>query len=77
MYELLWQSNSENYEAVAFVVKSSVDVDDAQLISQLPSLCREHLPTYMVPAEYRIAEELPLTASGKVDFRKLELEAQK
>lgn len=71
------QRDSENYEAVAFVVKSSADMDDAQLISQLRSLCREHLPTYMVPAEYRIEAELPLTASGKVDFRKLELEAQK
>ena len=70
------QQSSENYEAIAFIVKSA-NSDERQLKHELSALCKEHLPTYMVPSEYRFLEELPLTASGKIDFRSLETMAQK
>jgi len=70
------QKNSENYEAVCFIVRKNKHTDDEQLQLELDSLCRENLPTYMVPAEYFFVDELPITASGKIDFRKLEITAQ-
>lgn len=71
------QSASENYEAVAYLVKKDRNLDETELSAELTALSQEHLPTYMLPAEYRFVDELPLTASGKVDFRTLETWAQK
>ncbi len=70
------QRTSENYEAVAYMVKKENSLSETQLTAELAALCSENLPTYMIPAEYRFVDELPLTASGKVDFRALEREAQ-
>ncbi|MGN0431110.1 MAG: class I adenylate-forming enzyme family protein [Lachnospiraceae bacterium] len=42
------------------------------------AICREELPTYMVPAYVEFRDTLPRTERGKVDYRKLEEEcAQK
>lgn len=72
------QTNSENYEAVVFLVPNeNSGVDHGKIEAELTALCRANLPTYMVPAEYRFVDALPLTPSGKVDFRLLEKEAEK
>lgn len=67
------RKNSDYYEAVAFIVKN--DIKTALLEDELNEICRKHIPTYMVPAEYRFVEELPHTPIGKIDFRALEKEA--
>ena len=67
------RKNSDYYEAVAFIVKN--DTKTALLEDELNEICRKHIPTYMVPAEYRFVEELPHTPIGKIDFRALEKEA--
>ena len=69
------QANSENYEAIAYIVKKNSMQDNEKLNAEVLALCQEHLPTYMVPKEFRLIEEMPLTASAKIDFRKLEQEA--
>jgi HIP---CoA ligase len=49
--------------AQAYVVcRSGATVDEASLIVW----CREHMANYKVPREVRFVDELPLTASGKV-----------
>jgi acyl-CoA synthetase (AMP-forming)/AMP-acid ligase II len=49
--------------AQAYVVRRSGDaVDEAALIAW----CREHMANYKVPREVHFIDELPLTASGKV-----------
>ena len=49
--------------AQAYVVRRGGEaVDEAQLISW----CREHMANYKVPREVQFVDELPLTASGKV-----------
>jgi acyl-CoA synthetase (AMP-forming)/AMP-acid ligase II len=49
--------------AQAYVVRRSGDaVDEAALIAW----CREHMANYKVPREVHFVDELPLTASGKV-----------
>ena len=69
------RNNSENYEAVVFAVKKNAELGDTQFVEELKLLCEENLPTYMIPAEYRVVGELSFTGSGKVDFRALEREA--
>jgi HIP---CoA ligase len=49
--------------AQAYVVRRSGDaVDEAALVAW----CREHMANYKVPREVHFVDELPLTASGKV-----------
>lgn len=43
---------------------------------QIRESCEKELPSYMIPVEYRFVEKLPYTSVGKVDFRKLEAEAE-
>lgn len=38
---------------------------------QLSSFAKEHLPEYMVPMNWHQLEQLPLTANGKIDRKKL------
>ena len=52
---------------VAYVVAEGVEVTGNDLRSYL----KQRLPEYMVPATFVRLEEMPLTASGKVDRRRL------
>lgn len=40
--------------------------------SQLKTYLRVHLPSYMIPSDFVILSELPLTGNGKIDYRRLE-----
>ena len=42
------------------------DADDAPDRKQLSAHCREHLPAYKVPREFRVVDALPQTATGKL-----------
>ena len=54
------------YAPIVFIV---VQDDNLEEISEY---CEEHLPEYMVPKEFRAIEKIPCTATGKVDYKKLE-----
>lgn len=69
------RKNSDYYEAVAFIVKKTTTLSDEQLRKEVSAICKENIPTYMIPAEYYFVDEIPHTLIGKVDFRKLEREA--
>ena len=57
----------------AFVVITEGQRSDINQIEQeLRSLCEAKLPSYSRPSYYIFLDALPLTASGKVDYRKLE-----
>jgi amino acid adenylation domain-containing protein len=55
---------------VAYVV-STGESDHEQLAPQLRDALRQELPDYMVPSSIVVLEELPLSANGKVDRRRL------
>lgn len=58
----------EQKQLVGYVVgEEGRQVNTAELTRGL----RERLPEYMVPAFYKVIEEIPLTANGKVDKSKL------
>lgn len=64
--------NSDNYEAVAFVVKTGQAGNNEILMKCLNDLCEKSVPTYMIPVEYYFIDQLPHTPIGKVDFCTLE-----
>jgi amino acid adenylation domain-containing protein len=55
---------------LAYVVPQPAQ-ETSQLVAQLHSLLKEHLPTYMIPAAFVLLEEFPLNTGGKVDRRAL------
>lgn len=69
------RKNSHYYEAVVFIVKKNMTLSDEQVRKEVAAICKENVPTYMIPAEYYFVDEIPHTPIGKVDFRKLEWEA--
>lgn len=56
---------------VAYVV-----VDESVQDQQLRDHCKQQLPDYMLPQRFETVETLPLTATGKVDYRKLQTAEQ-
>ncbi len=52
---------------VAYLVPCATSLSEPELVAQLQSLAKTHLPAAMCPAQYAVLSELPLTPSGKVD----------
>ena len=67
-----FKENSTCYEAVAYVVLHDEITGDEQLIEELQKICKDKVPSYMCPVEYRFVKEFPHTPIGKTDFRRLE-----
>jgi benzoate-CoA ligase family protein len=57
--------------ACAFVIKANCNDDDAQLEQQLRKRAREELPRFKQPRRYVFVDELPYTATGKIQRFKL------
>lgn len=65
------KDNDEEYP-VAYV--ASIEKDHTQLAKELRELCQRNLAMYKVPRQFIIKKELPVTATGKVDKKKLRAE---
>ena len=57
--------------ACAFVIKANSNDDNADLEQQLSKLAREELPRFKQPHRYVFVDELPYTATGKIQRFKL------
>jgi amino acid adenylation domain-containing protein len=55
----------------AHIVPRDGTTTHAELIGELQRMCAAALPAYMVPQEFAVHALLPLTASGKIDRRRL------
>lgn len=60
-------------EPIAFVVAKTAS---EQLVQELQSLCETHLARYKVPVKFYVKNELPMTATGKIDKKALRKELQ-
>lgn len=52
----------------------AVPATDAVCIPEVLNRVRETLPAYMVPKQIELVDELPTTANGKIDYKKLAAE---
>ena len=71
---------SDPHPKYKFVTKAHIVLKDGfsnqdEVKTQIEELCKNNLPDYSIPFSYCFRNELPLTAVGKVDWRKLEEEA--
>jgi len=57
--------------ACAFVIKANSHDDNAELEQELSKLAREKLPRFKQPRKYMFVDELPYTATGKIQRFKL------
>jgi len=62
------EDTPDDQKLVAYLVP---DDDSTPAIDQLQSFAKKELPGYMVPAARVLMKTLPLTSSGKVDYRAL------
>jgi len=65
---MLREDDPGDKRLIAYVVaEQGQDIE----VSDMRSLCKEHLPDYMVPSGFMVLDEMPLTPSGKVARRQL------
>lgn len=61
--------------AIAFVVVNNPQKNNEAVISEIMDAIKQELPEHLRPESIHIIESMPLTASGKIDYRALEKEA--
>lgn len=67
------EDNTYLHVAIAFVTrKPSAQLNKDSLIRELKEVAEANLPEHSLPAKIIVLDEMPLTASGKVDYRVLE-----
>lgn len=60
----------------AFVtLKAECDRSGEDVIAEIKELCEKKLAEYVQPKYYTVIPEMPFTAIGKVDYKKLEAQA--
>ena len=67
---LVWESSGGNQELVAYVA-AEIKGKEANLINELKRSLKNKLPAYMIPAQFVLLAEFPLTPNGKIDRRAL------
>ena len=63
--------------AVSFVTMKDSSYSKEQFVTELMECAREKLPEHSVPVKIVVLDEMPLTQSGKIDYRKLEEKIEK
>lgn len=57
----------------AFIIKSDTATgNNEEIIEQLKTICREHLPEYEWPVRWQFIDSFPRTPASKIDYRALE-----
>lgn len=66
------ETHSQGKLPVAYIVLVDNNADKSTIKEQLHDLCAEELPEYAQPEDFVVIDKMPLTAIGKVDYKKLE-----
>jgi len=61
----------DEQQLVAYVVAESWLGSEHEMVAELRPFLRERLPEYMVPQRWVMLDQVPLTASGKIDRERL------
>lgn len=65
-------ADREKYNRVRVFAVPKDDLDRRELIQNVIQVCREKLPAQYIPDDIVLLSQLPLTAVGKIDYRRLE-----
>lgn len=66
------ETHSQGKLPVAYIVLVDNNEDKRTIKEQLRDLCAEELSEYAQPEDFVVIDKMPLTAIGKVDYKKLE-----
>ena len=58
--------------AIACISLKSKSFSEDEILLTIKNHALAELPEHMIPVEYHIIETMPITPSGKIDYRKLE-----
>ena len=58
-------------EQIAYLVLNK-GAEKEKILEKVKAHCKKSLPSHSVPAKYVLLEEIPLTQSGKTDYKTLE-----
>ena len=61
---------------VSFVTLRDRNVEEENIVEELMNYAKTELPEHSVPVKIVVLEEMPLTQSGKIDYRALEQMAE-
>lgn len=61
---------------VSFVTLNDKSADKEKVVAELMNYAKSELPEHSVPVKIVVLEEMPLTQSGKIDYRALEQMAE-
>lgn len=62
----------KTYVPIVYLISNDKVENQQKIIDEISFQCREDLPEYAQPIEFKFISQLPRTAMGKVDYRKLE-----
>ncbi|SKA48812.1 amino acid adenylation domain-containing protein [Chitinophaga eiseniae] len=65
------QDEQNNELLIAFLVRRQDIADDIDIRQLSRSYLEEHLPSYMLPADFREVKAIPLLSNGKINYREL------
>jgi long-chain acyl-CoA synthetase len=63
---VLGKADARLGEIVAAFVETNAPADQAGLVTELRALCEREIAAYKIPVEWRVVDELPRNAMGKV-----------
>ena len=67
-------NHTQGEKPKAHIIFKENDLDEEKLIGEINRMCKEQLPEYAVPIQYKARESFPLTNIGKVDYMSLKKE---
>ena len=64
--------NSLLKELIVYLKLSTGITDRRYVLEQVEKYCKNVLPSHSIPDKYYVIDKIPVTQSGKTDYRKLE-----
>lgn len=67
------QREDKTYIPIVYLMLKENIENQSDIINEISAQCKEDLPDYAQPVEYKFIDQMPRTAMGKIDYRVLEI----
>ena len=66
------EDSEKAHVAIAYVVVDNINDEQGKIIEDIKTAINQNLPEHLVPENIIVVDNMPLTTSGKIDYRVLE-----